>query len=470
LRAWLALPIAAVIALAGALTMTPAGAIPAGAVSNTGICFGKPAGGGCSVFGGGTTAAIVGSTQEFGAAFTATDGVSTGQQILLDGSGSGITFSSDVGDFDVVNDGVNELCKTAGVTLSNAGQTASVTMSSGCAATPGTAVEVLAFNTVVPSTAGTFSLSLSTTADAAPSGTNLLSVDELPSPPQDASAGRALQSITVAWSAPSFLGTPALTGYDVYCSSGTPSTGDTPSATTDAATTSATVSAPTAHTAENCVVTAVNEAGQSDATGIVSAVPYELPSPPGSGPSTVSGNHTVMLQWGHSEEVGGTPIVAYRAYCSTSYPPTVSAGDLCGTFGPKQRSGSISGLPNGVPFYVGMTAVNKVGESILSAIANPTPVGPPSRVWSLRAKPFHRSIELRWKVPTSDGGEAITGYDIYCSTDDPPVVTGLPTTTATTNRVRVSGLTKGTPYYCVVFATNGVGRSKASVVVTATPF
>jgi titin len=447
--------------------VAPAGA-SVGSVSGTGICFGDPASGGCSFFGSGSTTAIAGSTEEFGAALTATDGVSTGQQIVLDGTGTGMSFSGSLGDYDVINHSNNFECKAASVSLSNSGQTASVTMPSGCAATAGSPLAVLAFNTVLPGAPGTLSLSLSTTADPMSVGTNSLSLVTLPSAPKNASASRALQSIIVAWSAPDSLGDPALTGYNVYCSTGTPNTADTPSANTDAATTSATISGLAAHTTYNCVVTAVNTGGQSDASNLVSAVPYERPDAP-SGVSTAAGDQTVTLFWSAPQEVGGTPITAYHAYCSTTYPPTVGAGDLCGTFGPAKRSGVIRGLANGVAIYVGMTAVNTAGESILSGIGNPTPTGPPARPWEFRAKPFHQSIELRWKVPTSDGGDPITGYDVYCSVDDPPTVTGSPSATSATNDVRVHGLTTGTPYYCVVFAVNTRGRSHPSFVVTATP-
>jgi hypothetical protein len=455
-----------VLALTG-FAMAPAGAI-GGSVGGTGACFGKPAAGGCSFFGSGSTTAIVGASTELGAALTATDGVNTGEHIVLDGTGTGIAFSADQGDYDVVNDGANDLCKTSGVALSNSGQTATVSMPSGCAATAGVALEVLAFNTVLPSAPATISLSLSTTADPTPVATNSLVVAELPSPPQDASASRALQSIVVAWSAPNYIGDPALTGYDVYCSTGTPDPSGTPTATTDAATTSATIPGVAAHTTENCVVTAVNAGGQSDASDAVGARPYELPDRPVFG-GTTAGSHTVTVIWSAPEEVGGTPLTAFHAYCSATYPPTVDAGDLCGTFGPRKRSGTIGGLANGVPLYVAMTALNKVGESILSDVGNPTPTGPPTRPWSARAEPFRRSLLLRWKVPTSDGGDSITGYDAYCSVDDPPVVTGPPSATATTNHVRVSGLTSGTAYYCVVFAENGRGRSPSSAVLTATP-
>jgi hypothetical protein len=76
---------------------------------------------------------------------------------------------------------------------------------------------------------------------------------------------------------------------------------------------------------------------------------------------------------------------------------------------------------------------------------------------------------LRWKVPTSDGSQPITQYAIFCSTDDPPSVSGPASAFSALNHVRVSGLTSGTPYYCVVFADNSIGRSVSSFVVTGTP-
>jgi hypothetical protein len=251
----------------------------------------------------------------------------------------------------------------------------------------------------------------------------------------------------VAWSAPDDVGSSAITGYDVYCSSGTPSTADTPSATTDASTTSTTVSGLSTHTTYSCVVTAVNAFGPSVASDLVSAIPDSAPSVPTSF-STTSGNGSVTIYWDRPADVGGRPVTGYTAYCSTSYPPPIDTAHACGHF-------------------VGLTATNAVGESPPAGFGAPTPTGPPSRPWAVRTYAYAGSLVVRWKVPTSDGGSPIDGYATFCSTDDPPY-TAIPVASST-NHVRIGGLTSGVPYYCVVVTVNEVGSSKPSLVVIGTP-
>ena len=71
-------------------------------------------------------------------------------------------------------------------------------------------------------------------------------------------------------------------------------------------------------------------------------------------------------------------------------------------------------------------------------------------------------IYLYVKV-SDDGGPTITGYTASC-TDGTTTFTG----TGTESPITVGGLTNYTEYSCTVTATNDIGTSAASVVVTAT--
>jgi hypothetical protein len=174
----------------------------------------------------------------------------------------------------------------------------------------------------------------------------------------------------------------------------------------------------------------------------------------------------IKASYDRPASVGGTPITGYTAYCAPSDAPTDRF--VCGHFGPTPRSGRLTGLTNGITYDVAITATNAAGESPLSATVSATPATKPSRPLALRTKAYPGSLVVRWKVPTSDGGSPITGYDTYCSTNKNPHPGSTPVG-STGNVVRVTGLTSGTPYYCVVVAVNDVGASPLSAVVTGTP-
>jgi predicted phage tail protein len=94
--------------------------------------------------------------------------------------------------------------------------------------------------------------------------------------------------------------------------------------------------------------------------------------------------------------------------------------------------------------------------------------GPPT---GLTATAGNGQVSLSWSAPASDGGAAISGYDLYLGTSShgesaSPVNGSLITVTSYT----VTGLANGTTYYFTAVAVNGAGlRSVASAEASATP-
>jgi len=96
-------------------------------------------------------------------------------------------------------------------------------------------------------------------------------------------------------------------------------------------------------------------------------------------------------------------------------------------------------------------------------------VAAPSAPQSLAATAGSGSVSLTWGAPTSNGGAAITGYNVYRGTSPggesaTPVATNVAITSFTD-----SGLVNGTTYYYTVAAVNSAGTSPDSNEASATP-
>ena len=94
----------------------------------------------------------------------------------------------------------------------------------------------------------------------------------------------------------------------------------------------------------------------------------------------------------------------------------------------------------------------------------------PSAPQSLAAKAGDGSASLTWTAPASNGGAAISGYNIYRGTSaGGEGSTAVGTVNGTTLGFTDTGLTNGTTYYYTVKAVNSVGTSSASNEANATP-
>lgn len=301
---------------------------------------------------------------------------------------------------------------------------------------------VSATNSVGTSAASTPSAAVTPVAPAA-----------APGAPTNVTASAGEGSLVVSWVAPSSDGGSPITGYRATASPGGAA------CNVDRAQSSCVISGLANGTAYTVAVSATNAVG----TGTPSAPSLPAtprifatePSAPGDVVVT-PGNERLTVAWAVPRNTGGSPIAAYRA---TAAP----GGRSCDATAPSLTC-TITGLSNGTPYTVTVTASNSIGASgasVPSAAATPRPdptaPQPPTNV---RAQAGDSAAEVTWTAP-SDGGSPITAYVV---TADP---SGRTCTADSSTRCIVAGLTNRTAYRFTVVAVNGIGRSSASAASSA---
>ncbi len=182
-----------------------------------------------------------------------------------------------------------------------------------------------------------------------------------PAAPTGVTAAGGTDQVTVSWSAVT-----GATSYNVYWSTASGVT--TTTGTRIAGVTSPFVHAGrTASTAYFYIVTAVNSAGESgasgEATATTNAPPLVVPSAP-TGTTAVGGTRQVTVTW---NAVSGA--TSYNLYWSTTLGVTVATGTkISGVTSPYPHTGRA----DGTAYYYIVTAVNSVGESVASPQATAT--------------------------------------------------------------------------------------------------
>ena len=266
-----------------------------------------------------------------------------------------------------------------------------------------------------------------------------------------ATPGKA--QVVLEWTAPANDGGSPITGYNVYRSA------------TETGTYSL-IGSPTEPTFMNVGLTngqtywyevgAVNEAGEGARTAPVSSVPFTTPDAP-TGLMATAGDSSVTLSWTAPAFDGGRAIDYYVVYKDS----------FALTDHPTGLSILITGLTNGQSYSFTVAAHNFAGVGAISDAASTTPRAAPEAPTGLTATPGNSQITLGWSAPTSEGGSAITNYNIYRSTTSggEAILDTIGNVLGYTD----SGLTNGQTYFYRVSAVNAAGESPLSNEATATP-
>ncbi len=185
------------------------------------------------------------------------------------------------------------------------------------------------------------------------------------------------------------------------------------------------------------------------------------PSAP-AGVSVAPSAGQVSLSWSAPSSNGGAAVTGYHVYRSAS---SGQLGSLVGS--PTGTSLTDSGLSNGTTYFYSVSAVNSVGEGPASPQVSATPLAAPSAPTGVSAAVGDGHVVVSWSPPVSDGGAAVSGYDVFRAASAGvlgSVIASVPGTSFTD-----TGLSNGSTYYYAVVARNAVGAGAASAQVTGSP-
>jgi subtilase family serine protease len=179
-------------------------------------------------------------------------------------------------------------------------------------------------------------------------------------------------------------------------------------------------------------------------------------------------NGTAKLTWAAPLNSGGSPITGYNVFEGTS-PGGESATPVNGATLVSGTSDSVSGLPTNTPLYFTVQAVNAIGSSASSneATSTLTVATAPGAPTNLVATGTNAKVALTWAAPLSNGGSALTGYQIWRGTS--PGSETLLTTLGVTTSASDTAVVNGTTYYYEILAVNAVSAGSPSGEALATP-
>ena len=241
--------------------------------------------------------------------------------------------------------------------------------------------------------------------------------------------------------------------------------GDPRSAPADA--TSIVVTGLTNGTAYRFQISATNAEGTGalspPSTEVTPLAPV-LVDPPGAPTigTPTAGDGLATVRWSPPTSDGGGPISAYFVHV---FQGDTQVGSAYAYGNPGMLD--VTGLTNGTAYSFTVSAYNEAGTgapSERSLVVTPTgPLaapGVPGAPAIAKVTASNSSATLSWTAPASDGGAAITGYQVrsYSGT----TLTKTQSVPSTSSSVTVTGLTNGRAYTFDVSAINAVGTGAPS--------
>ena len=175
---------------------------------------------------------------------------------------------------------------------------------------------------------------------------------------------------------------------------------------------------------------------------------------------------------------GQVPLsVAFTGSASGGTPPysySWNFGDGSATSSAQNPSHTYStaGTYNATLTVTDSSAPAKSVSSAVTITASPIAGTVPGAPTGVTATGGNAKIALQWTAPSSDGGEAITSYEVYRGTSsgtETYLTSGGCSNLGAVLTCTDSGLTNGTTYYYYVIAANPIGTGPQSNEASATP-
>jgi len=203
---------------------------------------------------------------------------------------------------------------------------------------------------------------------------------------------------------------------------------------------------------------AVNAAGPGPASSTRTATPFTFPDAPAPATIVANGvNGAAIVTWVAPNNNGST----ITSYTATAFNLAVAGnpvGTACST---AALTCTITGLTNGVTYYISLQAQNTAGLSVRSAPrVAVTPSFQPGAVSGVTGASGNGQVSLSW-TPGSTGASVITDYTLWYSSGGGYTQFSDGTSAAPT--ATVTGLTNGTAYTFLVYAVNVNGTGPASL-------
>ncbi len=282
-----------------------------------------------------------------------------------------------------------------------------------------------------------------------------------PDAPTGLSSTPGNSQVVLNWTAPANNGGDPVTGYNIY--QGTSSGAETILTSTSTTATMFTSTGLTNGTTYYFKVTAVSPAGEGPFSNEVSATPATVAGAPTTLAATASDTE-VDLNWTSPANNGGDPVTGYNIYQGTSS----GAETILTSTSTTATMFTSTGLTNGTTYYFKVTAVSPAGEGPFSNEVSATPATVAGAPTTLAATASDTEVDLNWTSPANNGGDPVTGYNIYQGTSS-GAETILTSTSTTATMFTSTGLTNGTTYYFKVTAVSPAGEGPFSNEVSATP-
>jgi len=290
-----------------------------------------------------------------------------------------------------------------------------------------------------------------------------------PGAPTNVAGTPANAQVSLTWSAPTDNGGSAITDYVIQYSSNSGSTWTTFTDTVSTAA-SVTVTGLTNGTTYVFHVAAKNSVGTgSYSTNSSSLIPFTRPNAPTS-VSAATGARQSNVTWTAPASNGGSAITGYAIRYSTDNAGTWSTPVLTGS---SATSFVVTGLSvTATAHYFQVATINIAGQSGWSANSPYVYIQDyPAAPTNVAGVAGNSQVALTWTAPTSNGGSAISNYDVQYSSDNGSSWTIFNHTTSTATSLTVTGLTNGVDYLFKVAAIIGWGRANfATTTVAYNPF